>query len=150
MNAAEQATSIEFASKIATVVRLFKSAFPDLRVDLKPWTNDRDTRSLVDPDSIDLGFHFPGLSRLFHCRSLLVQIRFHQDLEDDDSEGQARRVIGIEIAGFDHQGKQWTFSTIHQWVFMGKLVPEQAVGDRLKECCRQVFNVFSNPLEESN
>ena len=66
MNAAEQATSIEFASKIATVVHLFKSELPDLRVDLKPWTNDSDTRSLVDPDSVDIGLHFPGLSRLFH------------------------------------------------------------------------------------
>ena len=144
MNAAEQATSIEFASKIATVVRLFKTEFPDLRVDLKPWTNDSDTRSLVDPDSIDLGFHFPGMSRLFHCRSLLVQIRFH-----DDGEGQARRVIGIEVGGFDHRGKQWTLSTIHQWVFVGDLVPEVVVGDRLKKCCRHVFDVFNNPLGET-
>ena len=143
MNAAEQATSIEFASKIATVVRLFKTEFPDLRVDLKPWTNDSDTRSLVDPDSIDLGFHFPGISRLFHCRSLLIQIRFH-----DDSESQTRRVIGIEVGGFDHRGKQWAFSTIHQWMFTGNYVPETAAGDRLKQCCRHVFDVFSNPLGE--
>ncbi|MEM9004351.1 MAG: hypothetical protein AAGE59_12615 [Cyanobacteria bacterium P01_F01_bin.86] len=144
MNAAEQATSIEFASKIATVVRLFKAEFPDLRVDLKPWTNDSDTRSLVDPDSIDLGFHFPGISRLFHCRSFLVQIRFY-----DDIESQARRVIGIEVGGFDHRGKQWTFSTIHQWTFAGEVVPESAAGDRLKKCCLQVFDLFSNPLGET-
>ena len=144
MNAAEQATSIEFASKIATVVRLFKSEFPDLRVDLKPWTNDSDTRSLVDPDSIDLGFHFPGMSRLFHCRSLLVQIRFH-----NDDESQAKRVIGIEVGGFDHRGKQWTFSTIHQWMFAGDVVPEAVAGDRLKKCCLEVFDVFNNPLGET-
>ncbi|MEL6383614.1 MAG: hypothetical protein AAFQ89_14400 [Cyanobacteria bacterium J06626_18] len=143
MNAAEQATSIEFASKIATVVRLFKTEFPDLRVDLKPWTNDSNTRSLVDPDSIDLGFHFPGLSRLLQCRSLLIQIRFH-----DDSESQAKRVIGIEVGGFDHRGKQWTFSTIHQWGFVGDVVPEATAGDRLKQCCRHIFDVFNNPLGE--
>lgn len=144
MNAAEQANSIEFASKIATVVRLFKAEFPDLRVDLKPWTNDSDTRSLVDPDSIDIGFHFPGISRLFHCRSFLVQIRFH-----DDPETQDKRVIGLEIGGFDHRGKQWTFSTIHQWLFNGAMVPESKAGDRLKKCSRQVFDVFSDSLEES-
>ncbi|MBE7380043.1 MAG: hypothetical protein F6J95_001360 [Leptolyngbya sp. SIO1E4] len=144
MNAAEQATSIEFANKIATVVRLFKTEFPDLRVDLKPWTNDQDTRSLVDPDSVDLGFHFPGISRLFRCRSLLVQIRFH-----DDPESRIKRVIGIEVGGFDHRGKQWTFSTIHQWTFAGDIVPEKVAGDRLKGCCRQVFDVFSNLLGET-
>ncbi|RZM82474.1 hypothetical protein DYY88_04330 [Leptolyngbya iicbica LK] len=144
MNAAEQATSIEFASKIATVVRLFKVEFPDLRVDLKPWTSDQDTRDLVDPDSIDIGLHFPGVSRLFHCRSLLLQIRFY-----DDPDSQDKRVIGMEIGGYDHRGKQWTFSTIHRWRFTGETVPEPAVGDRLKKCCQQVFEVFSNSLEES-
>jgi hypothetical protein len=144
VNAAEQATSIEFASKIATVVRLFKLEFPDLRVDLKPWTNDQDTRSLVDPDSIDIGLHFPGVSRLFHCRSLLLQIRFY-----DDPDSQDRRVIGMEIGGYDHRGKQWNFSTIHRWRFMGETVPETTAGDRLKKCCEQVFDVFSNSFEES-
>lgn len=144
MNAAEQATSIEFASKIATVVRLFKTEFPDLRVDLKPWSNDRDTRSLVDPDSVDLGFHFPGMSRLFHCRSFLVQIRLH-----NDPDSCIKRVIGIEVGGFDHRGKQWTLSTIHQWIFAGDVVPEKTAGDRLRSCCRQVLDVFSNPFGES-
>ena len=144
MNAAEQATSIEFASKIATVGHLFKSELPDLRVDLKPWTNDSDTRSLVDPDSVDIGLHFPGLSRPFHCRSFLVQIRFY-----DDADSCTKRVIGVEVGGYDHRGKQWTFSTIHQWSFAGTVVPEGAVGDRLKHCCRQVFDVFSHSLEES-
>ncbi len=139
MNAAEQATSIEFASKIAAVVRLFKAEFPDLRADLKPWMNDTDTRSLVDPESIDLGFHFPGISRAFRCRSLLVQIRFHTDAESSE-----RRAIGLEIGGFDHRGKQWVFSTIHQWQFFGTMPPEPAVGARLKQCCRQVFDLFNS------
>ncbi|MEM0979681.1 MAG: hypothetical protein AAGH78_05335 [Cyanobacteria bacterium P01_H01_bin.58] len=144
MNAAEKATSIEFASKIATIVRLFKAEFPDLRVDLKPWANDRDTRSLVDPDSIDIGFHFPGVSRLFRCRSLLVQIRFY-----GDPDSHQQRLIGMDIAGFDHRGKQWTFSTIHQWLFVGSAVPETASGDRLKHCCRQVFDIFYNVMDET-
>ena len=107
MNAAEKARNIEVASKIATVVNLFKSEFPDIRVDLKPWMNDPDTLELVDPDSIDIGFHFPGRSRLFQSRSILVQIRFYEDPLDE-----YRRAIGVEAAGFDHQGKQWRFSTV--------------------------------------
>ncbi|WP_008312783.1 hypothetical protein [Leptolyngbya sp. PCC 6406] len=137
MNAAEQATSIEFASKIAAVVGLFKTEFPDLRADLNPWANDYDTQAMVDPDSIDLGFHFPGVSRRLQCRSLLVQIRFCSGPDQD------RRVIGLEVAGFDHRGKQWSLSTIDQWAFTGNSSPEPEVGDRLRYCCRQVFEVFN-------
>lgn len=138
MNAAEQAQSIEFASKIATIVRLFKGQLPDLRADLKPWVNDPETRDLVDPESIDIGFHFPGVSRLFKCRSLLVQIRFVHDLE-----WQTRRAIGVEVAGFDHRGQQWRLSTIHDWQYEGTAVPEPAAGEQIKACCRQVFEVFN-------
>ena len=127
MNAAEQASSIEFASKIAAVVGLFKTEFPDLRADLKPWANDPATRDLVDPDSIDVGFHFPGVSRLFQCRSLLVQIRLYSDLEDDGSQKLLQgkcRVIGLDLAGFDHRGKRWSLSTIDDWAFSGEVTPD--------------------------
>lgn len=143
MNAAEQANGVEFASKIATVVSLFKLAFPDLRADLKPWANDAETRELVDPDSIDLGFHFPGVSRLFQCRSLLVQIRFYEDPETCQ-----RRVIGLEVAGFDHRGKRWTLSTVDNWSFAGAGVPSSEVGEPLKQCCREVFHIFNGPSLE--
>jgi hypothetical protein len=62
MNAVEQAINLETASKIATIVNLFKAEFPDAKSDLKPWANDPDTRKLLDPDSIDLSFHLPGWS----------------------------------------------------------------------------------------
>jgi hypothetical protein len=137
VNAAEQANSIEFASKIATIVGVFKAELPDLRVDLKPWTNDQETRALIDPDSIDIGFHFPGVSRLFQCRSLLVQIRLYQD-----PDSQQRQVIGLDVAGFDHRGKRWTLSTIDHWAFTGIAIPDPTAGERLKRCCRQVYTVF--------
>lgn len=138
MNAAEQANSIEFASKIAAVVGLFKAELPDLRADLKPWANDPDTRDWVDPDSIDLGFHFPGVSRLFQCRSLLVQIRLYVD-----SETEERRVIGLDLAGFDHRGKRWGLSTIDNWAFTGEVMPDPTSRERLRRCCRQVFTLFN-------
>ncbi|MCU0515836.1 MAG: hypothetical protein MUC60_03020 [Oscillatoria sp. Prado101] len=138
MNAAEKARSFEVASKIATVVNLFKSEFPGARADLKPWINDPDTQELVDPDSIDIGFHFPGWSRSFQSRSILVQVRFY----DDPLDGQ-RRAIGVEAAGFDHQGKQWRFSTVENWRFEGKAQPAPSAAEKLKHFCRQIFEVFN-------
>ena len=139
MNAAEQAKNIELTSKIAAVVNLFKSEFPDAKVDLKPWMNDRDTRELVDPDSIDIGFHFPGRSRLLQCRSILIQIRFYQD----PVEG-SRRAIGVEAAGYDHSGQQWRFSTVENWSFLGKTEPAAESAQKLKHFCQQIFVLFNS------
>jgi hypothetical protein len=138
VNAAEQANSLEQASKIATVVTLFKTEFPDAKADLKPWVNDPDTQELVDPDSIDIGFHLPGFSRLFQSRSLLLQIRLHED-----SVTRVRHAIGAELAGFDHQGKQWWLSTIDEWKFAGKGCPDPDVGKKLKAYLSQVLELFN-------
>lgn len=139
MNAAEQARNIELTSKIAAVVNLFKSEFPDAKVDLKPWMNDEDTRELVDPDSIDIGFHFPGRSRLLQCRSILIQIRFYQD----PVEG-SRRAIGVEGAGYDHSGQQWRFSTVENWGFVGETEPAAKSAEKLKHFCREIFGLFND------
>lgn len=139
MNAAEKVKTFELASKIAAVVNLFKAHFPDARADLKPWINDPDTRELVDPDSIDIGFHFPGWSRSLQSRSILVQIRFYEDPLDD-----RRRVIGVEAAGYAHQGQHWRFSTVENWRFMGANEPVPEVGEKLKHFCRQIFEVFND------
>lgn len=138
MNAAEQAKNIELTSKIAAVVNLFKSEFPDVKVDLKPWMNDADTRELVDPDSIDIGFHFPGRSRLLQSRSILIQIRFYQD----PVEG-SRRAIGVEAAGYDHTGQQWRFSTVENWSFLGQTEPAAESAQKLKHFCQEIFNLFN-------
>ena len=137
MNAVEQAQGLEFTTKIATIVNLFKSEFPDARADLKPWSNDPDTQDLVDPDSIDIGFHLPGWSRKFQCRSILVQIRLHEDPLDG-----ARRGIGIEAAGFDHRGKVWRLSTVQDWQFVGESEPIAEIQDKLKNFCREVLNIL--------
>ncbi len=138
MNAAEQANNLEVASKIATLVNLFKTEFPDVRADLKPWMNDPDTLEWVDPDSIDVGFHFPGRSRLFQSRSILVQIRFYQDPVED-----VVRAIGVEAIGFDHKGKQWQLSTIDDWHFVGATCPAPEVGEKLKHFCKQILDIFN-------
>ncbi|OUL24311.1 hypothetical protein BV378_18075 [Nostoc sp. RF31YmG] len=142
MNASEQATNLELASKIATVVNLFKFEFPDAKSDLKPWKNDPETRELVDPDSIDIGFHFPGISKSWRSRSVLIQIRIYQD-----PVSNSRRAIGVEVAAFDHRGEAWRLSTIDNWSIVGTSVPSLQVGDKLKQICRQILEVFNKSSE---
>ncbi|MBD2386428.1 hypothetical protein [Cylindrospermum sp. FACHB-282] len=142
MNASEQAINLELASKIATAVNLFKFEFPDARSDLKPWKNDPETRELVDPDSIDIGFHFPGISKSWRSRSILIQIRFYHD-----SLNNSRRAIGLEAAGFDHRGEVWRLSTIETWSFVGQSLPSPEIGDKLKQVCRQILEVFNKPSD---
>ena len=139
MNASEMATNLEFASKIATVVNLFKFEFPDARSDLKPWKNDPQTRELVDPDSIDIGFHFPGISKSWQSRSILIQIRFYQDPLNG-----SRRAIGVEAAGFNHLGEQWRLSTVENWHFVGASEPSPQIGEKLKQFCQQTLEIFNS------
>ena len=40
MNASERAKGLDIATKIASIVTLFKTQFPDAKADLKPWNND--------------------------------------------------------------------------------------------------------------
>lgn len=138
MNAAEQANNFELASKIAAVVNLFKSAYPEIKADLQPWRNDPETQELVDPDSIDIGFHFPGRSRSFQSRSILLQIRFYQDPLRD-----CRACIGVEAAGFDHRGKQWRLSTVEEWRCEGETEPKPEASAKLKQFCRQIIELFN-------
>ncbi|BBA80009.1 hypothetical protein RGRSB_1595 [cyanobacterium endosymbiont of Rhopalodia gibberula] len=138
MNASEKAQGLEVATKIAVIVHLFKSHFPDAKADLKPWYDDQDTLELVDPDSIDIGFHLPGWSPRFQSCSLLVQIRFHQDPGDD-----SKKLVGVDTAAFNYQGQAWRLSTVCDWQFEGSYQPAADVGERLKCFCRQVFELFN-------
>jgi hypothetical protein len=138
LNASERAKGLDITTKIASVVNLFKAQFPDVKADLKPWKNDPNTRELVDPDSIDIGFHFPGWSPRIQCNSILVQIRFYKDPLE-----QTEKFIGLETAGFSHVGQAWRFSTVENWQLLGQYQPTAQVEDKLKIFSRQVFELFS-------
>jgi hypothetical protein len=138
VNAAQQATDLALTSKIASAVSLFRSEFPDAKVDLKPWAEDIDTQELVDPDSIDFSFHFPGWSRRWQSRSILIQIRFYADAIES-----THKFIGLEVVGFDYRGKQWRLSTVNDWQFEGDLQPQPEIADKLKQFCRHIFELFS-------
>jgi hypothetical protein len=138
VNASEKAKGLDLATKIASIVNLFKVQFPDAKADLKPWKNDPDTRETVDPHSIDIGFHFPGWSRRFQSNSILVQIRFYHDPLD-----KREKLIGVETAGFSHLGQAWQLSTVENWELVGKCCPAEDVEQKLKLFCRQVFELFN-------
>ncbi|MGB7413974.1 MAG: hypothetical protein WA902_07175 [Thermosynechococcaceae cyanobacterium] len=126
MNAAEQATSPETAAKIAAIVNLFKQQFPKVKANLKPWTNDPETREWVDPDSIDLGFNLPA-------GQTLIQLRL-----------QNRRLLGIEVACFGPFGSErWKFSTIGNWKFLGQTPPPPGFQAELKQICKEIFTLFN-------
>jgi hypothetical protein len=137
MNAAEQAKSLETTSKIAAIVNLFKTEFPDARVDLKPWCNDPHTRTLLDPESIDIGFHLPGWSPRYQCRSILVQTRLHTD-----EDLQIQRLIGLELLGFSYDGEEWRLSTVGAWTFLGRKLPVPDIQERFKRFCEKIFMLF--------
>lgn len=142
MNASEQAKSLDLASKIASTINLFKTEFPDAKADLQPWRNDVDTRSHLDPHSIDIGFHFPGWSPRLQVRSILVQIRFYRDPATEEW-----RLIGIETAGFNHQGQAWRLSTIANWQLEGDYLPVPEIAQKLKHFSRQVFMLFNTTVD---
>jgi hypothetical protein len=133
VNAKEITTSIVMVSKVATVVHLFRATFPKLRTDLAPWQQD----AYMNPSSVDIGFHFPGRHPACQCRSILVQIYVSYDAQQ-----HPQAVEKIELAGYDHQGQCWWFSTAGYWQFMGDFIPELDQRDELRRLCCQMFNLF--------
>lgn len=142
MNAAEQAVGLSMTTKIAAVVNLVKQEFPDMKVDLKPWANDPDTRELVDPDSIDLAFHLPGWSRRCQARSLLLQIRLFRDPISEE-----QRAIGVEAVGLSFQGEQWRLSTVGNWQLIGQNLPQAPVQTQLRQICEKILLLFGSDTQ---
>jgi hypothetical protein len=142
VNAAEQATNVELASKIATVVNCFKQTFPDAHADLKPWANDPDTLATVDPESIDIGFHLPGWSPRYQCRSILVQLRCHGGAGD-------RQLLGLDVVGLSYHGEQWRLSTVGTWDCVGEKPPVTEIKDAIRVFCRNVFELFRARNQEA-
>ncbi|WP_227517312.1 hypothetical protein [Parathermosynechococcus lividus] len=138
VNAAEQAVTLQMASKLGAIVHLFKQCNGDLRADLQPWADDPHTRDLMDPDSIDIGFHLPGWSRRWQARSLLLQIRLYSD-----SEMPQRRAIGLDIVGFSYMSEQWRFSSIGGGIFSGNNLPLLELQQQLRHLSHQILEVLN-------
>lgn len=146
MNASEKAISLGFVSKIATIINLFQSKFTDATPDLTPWLDDPMTRATIDPDSIDVCFHFARRSRTQSPHTMLLQIRLQPERGNNDylAETLRDRVLGLEISSHSLCGCLWEFSTIGDWRFCGStgLSPEYQA--QIKSFCQDVLGVFNS------
>ena len=137
MNASEKAVRLGLVSKIATIVNLFQAKFVGAIVDLTPWLDDPMTRATIDPDSIDLGFHFSQYDRTHSRHTLLLQIRLQPERGKDD------RVVGLEISGHSLCGCLWEFSTVGDWQFTGTTGLSPEYQTQIKSFCQDVLGIFN-------
>ncbi|MBW4630225.1 MAG: hypothetical protein KME49_33125 [Brasilonema octagenarum HA4186-MV1] len=144
MNAAEQGNSVEIVSKIAAVVNLFRSQFPDSSADLSPWLKNSETEKFDDPHSVDLAFHFYKRSFLCQSYSILMQIRLSKE-----AQIQTQRVVGVELSGHDYMGQLWRFATTGSWEFWGVTPPLPEAQEKLRQICHQIFNLFDQATKSS-
>jgi hypothetical protein len=145
MNASEKATNLAFVSKIATIINLFQASFTDSTPDLTPWADDPITKSTINPNSIDIGFHFPCRSQLNPHHTLLLQIHLQPK---PDKHDDTLCVAGLEISSHSFCGCLWEFSTLRDWR-LGEttgLSPEYQA--QIKSFCQDVLGLF-NKVEYS-
>ncbi|WP_159460641.1 hypothetical protein [Calothrix rhizosoleniae] len=126
-------------SKIEAIVYSFRAKFPDCFADLKPWAKNDTTKQFTDPNSIDIGFHFPNANFDCRCRSILMQVRIHRDFEQQDY-----KAVGIQLSGYEAYREQWQFSTIGHWEFSGISNPTSEAQELLKQVCCQIIQLFDN------
>ncbi|MEM8832083.1 MAG: hypothetical protein AAGE96_22420 [Cyanobacteria bacterium P01_G01_bin.19] len=134
MNAFEQIKSLAAIGKIEAVVYLFRREFPEVLEDLKPWIKNNEAKQFSDPDSIDIGFHFPNNSRSCRCHTILMQIKLNPSGD---------RAIGINLSGYGAYQEQWQFSTIEYWEFSGMSTPTLEAQMLLKKICHQILELFN-------
>ena len=139
MNAIEQATNLTMISKIEAIVYLFKSKFPEISVYLKPWLKNVETEKYGDKNSIDIGFHFASLNFPCQCRSILMQVKLHEDF----STGSLK-AIGVELSGFEPSCPLWRFSTIGNWQFEGEFPPTIRTQEKFKQICYEIIQLFQD------
>ena len=118
-----------------------KTEFDKAIADFSPWLSDTATQNMVDPNSIDIGFSFPGQHSGLHSRCILIQVLFSEALLTPNC-----RIIGITATGHNHQSEQWHFSTIGDWEFEGVNQPISFCQEKLRRFARQVLVLFKHPI----
>ena len=137
MNAIEKATNLSIISRIEAISYLLKSKFPGVIIDLKPWAKNVETDIYGDHNSLDIGLHFSQLNLPCQCRSILMQVKLHEDTVTKNL-----KVIGVTLAGYESTYALWQFTTIGGWQFTGEFPPTLRAQERFKQVCRQVFELF--------
>lgn len=95
------------------------------------------TEKYRDRNSIDIGFHFPDLNFPCQCRSILMQVRFHEGFPPEKL-----KAVGIEMSGYEPSYPLWQFSTIGSWQFEGDFPPTIRTQKKLKQVCYRILQLF--------
>ncbi len=137
MNAADRKHNLAFLNSLASAITLVRQHFPAAAVNLTPWRDDPETRRWCESETLDFSFHFPGWSPRLQCRSFLVQLRFSaENLEDSPN------LIGVMVRGMTFEGERWRLATIGDWEPIGTHLPEPLEMAKLKEICKNLFEIF--------
>ncbi len=137
MNAADQVYSFVFAGALASAINLVSKRFPASSPSLTPWRDDPETRRWREADTVDLAFHFPGWSPRLECRSLLIQLRFSDELIE-----ASPHLLGVIIRGMTFEGERWRFATIGNWEATGTHLPQAEQIVHLHQLCSDLFSLF--------
>ena len=141
MNAIDQAKTPEMATKIASLVSLFREEFLDADPDFSPWLKDAHYDKTIDPNSIDVSYHFPGIHPTCRGQCILVMIRYNGTPYLPKAD-----VLEIEAIGFCNEQQHWRISTVGEWTFEGFITPAREAQERIYNYFRGVFHLFQNPM----
>ena len=145
MNAAEQVHSVASAHTMASAITLVRKHFPSASANLAPWRDDPETRRWCESETIDLAFHFPGWSPRLECRSLLMQLRITNELDE-----LSPYLLGVMLRGMTFEGERWRLSTIGDWMPTGTHLPQPAQMAKLHQICRDLFVLFPSCYPSEN
>lgn len=122
---------------LASAITLVRRHYPAATANLKPWRDDALTREWSEPETLDLAFHFPGWSPRLQCRSLLMQLRLSAGAAEDQ-----RRLLGVLMRGMTYDGERWRLATVGDWQPAGPHLPQPEQIQRLRQICRELFELF--------
>ncbi|MEX1324244.1 MAG: hypothetical protein AB1Z21_08675, partial [Synechococcaceae cyanobacterium] len=54
------------------------------------------------------------------------------------------RLIGVLIRGLTYESERWRLATMGDWQASGSHLPEPAVVGKLRQVCRDLFELFSD------
>ena len=137
LNAAEQVDSVAFAHSLASAITLFRKHFPAATPNLRPWSDDPETRQCCESATLDLAFHFPGWSPRLQCRSLLLQL-----MMSSCEKGDSPYLLGVVMRGMTFDGERWRLVTMGDWQPAGSYLPAAAESAELQTICRDLFALF--------
>ncbi len=137
VNAADQVQSLSCAHALASSVTLVRQHFPEAYANLTPWRADPETRRWLQPETLDLAFHFPGWSPRLECRSLLMQLTIR-----DSDMAERPHLLGVLMRGMTFEGERWRLVTVGDWQPTGSHLPQMAQLARLHTICRDLFDLF--------